>query len=80
VILSLLTFVPSRYLYSTHPGRLSRIVNVLAAPWAALSIGILLAGPEQRRSLALVSLYFPVFYMGASWWVSLSDGSWRGRP
>ena len=80
VILSLLTFVPSRYLYSTQPGRLSRIVNVLAAPWAALSIGILLAGPEQRRSLALVSLYFPVFYMGASWWVSLSDGSWRGRP
>jgi phosphatidylcholine synthase len=70
-ILALLTFVPSRYLYSTQPGRLSRIANVLAAPWAVLLIGILLAGPEHRRTLTLVSLYFPVFYMAASWWVTL---------
>jgi phosphatidylcholine synthase len=71
VILALLTFVPSRYLYSTQPGRLSRIANLLAAPWAVLLIAVLLAGPEQRRILALVSLYFPVFYMGASWWVTI---------
>jgi phosphatidylcholine synthase len=67
-ILSVLTFVPSRYLYPTQPGRLSRIVNVLAVPWAALLIAILVAGAAPRRSLALVSLYFPVFYMAASWW------------
>jgi phosphatidylcholine synthase len=70
-ILSVLTFVPSRYLYPTQPGRLSRIVNVLAAPWAALLIAILVAGAGHRRSLALVSLYFPTFYMAASWWVTL---------
>jgi len=70
VTLSLLTFVPSRYLYPTQPGRLSRIANVLAAPWAALLIAILVAG-EHRRSLALGSLYFPVFYLAASWWVTL---------
>jgi phosphatidylcholine synthase len=71
IILSLLTFVPSRYLYTTQPGRLSRIANVLAVPWAALLIVILTAGYAHRRSLALVSLYFPVFYMAASWWVTL---------
>jgi phosphatidylcholine synthase len=70
-ILSVLTFVPSLYLYSTQPGRLSRIANVLAAPWTALLIAILVVGPEHRRSLALVSLYFPVFYMAASWWVTV---------
>ena len=74
VILSLLTFVPSPYLYSTQPGRLSRIANILAAPWAAMLIGILLAGSEHRRSWTLLSLYFPVFYMASSWWVA-----WRGR-
>lgn len=73
VILSLLTFVPSRYLYTTQPGRLSRISNVLAAPWAVLLIGILVVAAPHRRSLALASLYFPIFYMAASWWVT-----WRG--
>jgi phosphatidylcholine synthase len=71
VVLSVLTFVPSRYLYPTQPGRLSRIANVLAAPWAAMLIGILVVDAGHRRSLALVSLYFPVFYMAASWWVTL---------
>jgi len=74
VILALLTFVPSRYLYPTQPGRLNRISNTLAAPWAVLLIGILAAGAAHRRSLALVSLYFPVFYMAASWWVTLRAG------
>jgi len=70
-ILSLLTFVPSRYLYTTKPSRLSVIANVLAVPWAALLIGTLIAGPGTRRTLAIASLYFPIFYMVASWWVSL---------
>jgi hypothetical protein len=29
----------------------------------------------NSRGLAFASLYFPVYYMAASWWVSL-----RGRP
>jgi len=70
VTLALLTFVPSRYLYSTQPGRLSRVANVLAGPWSVLLIAVLLAGPAQRRVLALGSLYFPAFYLGASWWVT----------
>jgi phosphatidylcholine synthase len=71
VVLSVLTFVPSRYLYTTKPSRLNLIANVLAAPWAALLIATLAVGPEMRRTLALVSLYFPIFYMLASWWTSL---------
>jgi phosphatidylcholine synthase len=70
VILSLLTFVPSRYLYTTKPSRLNGIANVLAAPWAALLIATLVAGAELRRPLAIVSLYFPIFYLLASWWIS----------
>jgi phosphatidylcholine synthase len=70
VVLSVLTFVPSRYLYSTQPGRLNLVANVLAAPWAVLLVLVLFAG-DRSYSLTLVSLYFPVFYLCASWWVTL---------
>jgi phosphatidylcholine synthase len=67
-VLTVLTFVPSRYLYSTQAGRLNLLANVLAAPWAVMLIWITLK--DGSRDLALVSLYFPLFYLGASWWVT----------
>jgi phosphatidylcholine synthase len=70
-ILGLLTFVPLRYLYTTQPGKLNRIANWLAAPWAALLVAIPLAGPGMDHTLTLVSLYYPIFYMLTSWWVNL---------
>jgi len=73
-LLALLTFVPSRYLYTTQPGRINRIANFLAVPWTALLIATLAAAPGQRWTLAMTSLYFPVFYLTASWWITL-----RGR-
>jgi phosphatidylcholine synthase len=72
VVLSILTFVPSRYLYSTQPGKLNRIANLLAVPWALLLVAVVVVPPEARHALVLASLYFPVFYLGASWWVSLT--------
>jgi len=70
VVLSILTFVPSRYLYPSQPGGLNRLNNILAAPWVAMVVAIC-AG---YRSLAWPSLYYPVFYMGASFWVSVRLG------
>jgi phosphatidylcholine synthase len=70
-LLSLLTFVPSRYLYPTQPGALNRFTNVLGAVWAVMLVWILASTPEQRRTLVFVSLFFPLYYMAASWWVSL---------
>jgi phosphatidylcholine synthase len=71
LILTLLTFVPSRYLYTTQPGRINRIANLLAVPWAALLVATLAVAPHDRYLLALLSLYFPIFYMSASWWITL---------
>ena len=70
-ILSLLTFVPTRYLYPTQPGVLNRVTNILGAIWAVMLVAILGATSETRRPLVAASLFFPIFYMGASWWVSL---------
>jgi phosphatidylcholine synthase len=69
---SVLTFVPTRYLYSTQPGKLNRIANLLAVPWTMLLVAVLPAPPEWRHLLTVVSLYFPAFYLLASWRLSLT--------
>jgi phosphatidylcholine synthase len=66
LVLAALTFVPSRYLYPSQGGQLNRVTNVLAVPWTAMVIGVCLGWTR----LAWWSLYFPVYYMGASWWVN----------
>lgn len=65
--LAIFTFVPTRYLYPSQPGRLNRVTVGLAIPWTLM----LLAVCFERRDLILPSLYFPIFYMVASWWVTL---------
>src|SRR5262249_50021793 len=79
VVLSLLTFVPSRYLYPSQPGVLNVLSNVLGIIWAILLALILQQLPMDRMptgsgpawNLALVSLYYPAFYMGVSWWITV---------
>jgi phosphatidylcholine synthase len=79
VVLALLTFVPSRYLYPTQRGRLNRIALALCVPWVGLLAAVLWAMPGGRlmRPLLLLSLYFPAYYLIASWVVTIR--SWRGR-
>ncbi|MFO0846094.1 MAG: CDP-alcohol phosphatidyltransferase [Gemmataceae bacterium] len=72
--LSVLTFVPLRYLYPTMKGRLNLWSNVLSAPWAgliALSLWTLTSNEVVSRNAAFASLYFPLFYFGASWATSV---------
>jgi phosphatidylcholine synthase len=80
VSFSLLTFIPLRYLYATMPGRLNRLTNELGALWALLLAWIVwnmpphLVYPVSDPSTAVltwVSLLFPAYYLGVSWWISL---------
>jgi phosphatidylcholine synthase len=80
--LALLTFVPARHLYPSQPGRLNQWGLILGVAWAAL-LGWALwrwltptsaadpRGPETFRSVVLVSLFYPAYYMLASWGLSL---------
>lgn len=79
-LLAALTFVPTRYLYTTQPGRLNRITNLLAVPWAVLLVAVLVAGDPLSRRLTQVSVYFPAFYMAASWWVTLRNREESAPP
>ena len=88
VVPALLTFVPSRYLYTTQRGRLNRVTNLLAGVWVGLVVWILWRLPDEAlspasepgrltRGLALLSLFFPAFYLAASWLVTFKV--WRRR-
>jgi phosphatidylcholine synthase len=83
VVLSLLTFVPARYLYPTQRGRLNVVTNLLAGVWALGLAWILFEMPVQQvegnvvQRAALYSLFFPIYYMTASWLVTLR--LWRKK-
>ena len=83
VVLALLTFVPSRYLYPSQPGLLNVVSNVLGAIWAAMLVGLLaMMLPGERAEgmapiaavLAWASLFYPAFYLVASWVVTIRIG------
>lgn len=78
---AIMTFVPARYLYPTHRGRLNRLSNVLAVPWAIALTLLLVWLPQQRvdgryadqstYELGLASLAYPAYYLLVSWAISL---------
>src|SRR5581483_6064570 len=70
-VLALLTFVPSRYLYTTHGGPFSLLTNVLGSAWGVSLILILVQMPDVSGTLIYVSLIFPVYYMVLSWAITI---------
>jgi phosphatidylcholine synthase len=89
LVFSMLTFVPTRYLYSTNRGRLNLVTNALALVWIVLVVGIIARLPSGQlptpggerwwSGAVILSLLFPVYYLVASWY--LSWHLWRrGRP
>jgi phosphatidylcholine synthase len=63
---SVLTFVPTQYIYATQGGPFSVAINAGAVIWFVL-IGWILAGPERdTRVVMLVSLMYPLLYLLAS--------------
>src|SRR5439155_20184902 len=66
VTLSVLTFVPTPYLYATRGGPFARLINVGAAIWFVLLGLVLLGTRAQARTLAWVSLIYPAMYLGLS--------------
>jgi len=83
VILSVLTFMPGKYLYPSQPGRLNQVATWLGLVWTLPLGWLLLSLPESNsprtdpelQRLAIVSLFYPVFYLGASWIVTLRQWS-----
>lgn len=87
-ILSILTFVPSRYMYPSQKGLLNRVTALLAIIWGVFCLYVFwrwfhepISSPTMRF-LNWVSVSFPIYYMIASWCLSIKlwmDKSSVGR-
>jgi phosphatidylcholine synthase len=81
IFLAVLTFVPVRYLYPSQRGRLNAWTNLLATVWVGLLAAALARLPDHRPTgldpVVAASLFFPVYYKAASWYVTYRV--WRRR-
>lgn len=87
ITLALLTFVPSKYLYPSLPGKLNRFVSILGIPWTIALVWIIFNLPDSTGSrlnpttmgVAWASLSYPILYLGASWVISVAHWMRRGE-
>lgn len=73
LLLSVLTFVPSRYAYPTQPGKVNRLMLLLSVPWGLLVTATLVLDWDEAttRTMVQVSLLYPALYLGSAWAMSL---------
>ena len=79
---SILTFVPTPYLYATRGGPFAKTVNVGAPIWFAMLTVALFDRAEWATTLARLSLIYPVLYLALSTIVTIRAHNRRrdGRP
>lgn len=68
VIPAILTFIPTRYLYPSKNQVMWQLSWGLGAAWFILVL-ILLAQPEPNQDLIRISLFYPIYYTVASFYV-----------
>ena len=67
--LSVLVFVPIRYLYPSRTATLRTVTYVGGALWALSVLGLLAQFPTPSRTLAQLSLLYPAYYIALSLWL-----------
>jgi len=77
VLPSILTFIPIRYLYPSRNNFLWKTTWVLGLIWSAMVV-YLLALAEPDETLVLVSLFYPAYYLLASFYLEYRVRT--GRP
>ncbi len=66
VLLSILVFVPIRYLYPSKNKTAQRTTYVLGGVWGLCMLVLLAQFPTPSRHLAALSLFFPIYYFAIS--------------
>lgn len=72
VFLSIMVFVPIRYIYPSRSPRFRGMTNVLGALWGVALLVMIYRLPDPPRLLVFASLAFPAYYTCLSLWLVLS--------
>jgi phosphatidylcholine synthase len=66
LLLSVLVFVPIRYLYPSRSTVARNTTYILGGIWGVMMIVLMLQLPTPSPAFAIISLYFPIYYVGLS--------------
>lgn len=69
IVLSILVFVPIKFIYPSRAPRFRGAINFFGALWGLAILWILFTLPAPSRSLAIASLLFPAYYTALSLWL-----------
>ena len=71
IILSILIFVPVRYIYPSRSPRFRTQTNLLGVLWGVALLLIIYRLPEPSATLVFASLAYPAYYISLSLWLEL---------
>jgi phosphatidylcholine synthase len=71
IFLSIMIFVPIRYIYPSRSPRFRALTNTLGALWGVALFAMIYYLPDPPRALVFASLAFPAYYTGLSLWLVL---------
>ena len=69
IALSVLVFVPIKYIYPSRSPRFRLQTNVIGALWGGAVFYIIYRLPESSKTLVFASLVFPAYYTALSLWL-----------
>lgn len=67
--LSILVFVPIKYIYPSRSPRFRKQTNVLGSLWGVAIVYVIYRLPDPPRALLLASVSFPAYYIALSLWL-----------
>ena len=71
IALSVLVFVPIKFIYPSRSPRFRVSTNILGALWGAVVLYLIYRLPEPPISIVFASLAFPAYYTALSLWLEL---------
>jgi phosphatidylcholine synthase len=80
VVCVILGFVPEKYLYPSRTERLWYLNMALSVLWMAVYAVIIALMPHQPGWLIVLSLVYPVYYVGVSLWLTVAYRGAERRP
>ena len=80
LVCTVLVFVPVKYLYPSRTEKLWYLNMALSVLWMAVYAVIVALMPDQPTWLIVLSLIYPVYYVGVSLWLTVTFRGGDRRP
>jgi phosphatidylcholine synthase len=80
IALSILVFVPIKFIYPSRSPRFRVPLNILGAVWGVAVLYMIYRLPHGNRTLAFASLLFPAYYTAVSLWLEFRRLTTQSSP